>query len=269
MRAIHVIAITLNIVMCLSLFAQQLSALDIPAGVFAPKEGGYVYAENSDAFDGFTKKGITIEIWFYLLDIPEDWREEWDLIDKPYSYDFRISGNTPDEKQAFPDSIASLGYLAYGKDGGGGRGRVRLFRDDLKKWHHFAYQILGTGPIEITAFIDGKNRGRTESNTADGFQASNDLLFIGGRDGYKSINGWIDEIRISKGWRYVQWPDIEPEREFKADEKTLALWHFDEGSDSRIYRDSSGNGHTLYAGGTSSVDSKSKSVIIWGMLKKQ
>lgn len=260
---------TLGIVIIGFLFIQQLSALDVPARVFAPKEGAYVYAESSDAFDGFTKNGITIEIWFYLLSVPEDWREECDLIDKPYSYDFRISGNTPDDKQAFPDSIASLQYLARSKNGGGIGGRIWLFRDDLKKWHHFAYQILGTGPIEITAFIDGKNRGRTVSNAVDGFQTSSDPLFIGGRYGYKSINGWVDELRISKGWRYVQFPDIKPEREFKADQNTVALWHFDDGTNSRIYMDSSGNGHTLYADETSFVDSKSKSVIIWGMLKKQ
>jgi hypothetical protein len=262
--------IIVAIAMGLSLFAQQLSAIDIPAGVFAPKEDEYVYAKSSDDFNGFTKAGITIEIWFYLLSVPDDWKEEWDLIDKPYSYDFRISGSTLDEQQAFPGIVASMRYFARSKNGNGSdSGRVKLFRADLMKWHHFAYQILGAGPIEVTTFFDGVNDGRGTSNSGFGYQASNDPLFIGGREGYKSINGWIDEIRISKGWRYVPWPDIEPEREFKADENTVALWHFDEGPNSRIYRDSSGNGHTLYANGTFSVDGKSKSTTTWGMLKKR
>lgn len=268
MRTIHVIAIILNIVMCLSLFVPQLSALDVPAGVFAPKEGGYVYAESSDAFDGFSKDGITIEIWFYLLSVPEDWREECVLIDKPYSYDFHISGSTPNDQQAFPDSVAFMWYFARSRDGGGGGSRIWLFREDLMKWHHFAYQMRGTGPVEDASFFDGRNQGKGETNAMSGFQASNDPLFIGGREGYKSINGWIDELRISKGWRYVPFQDIKPEREFKTDQNTIALWNFDEDTNSRIYRDSSGNGHTLYAGGTIAINSKSKSAITWGMLKK-
>ena len=36
---------------------------------------------------------------------------------------------------------------------------------------------------------------------------------------------WIDELRISNGWR----ENIDPYRRLKADRWTVALWHFDEG----------------------------------------
>ena len=52
--------------------------------------------------------------------------------------------------------------------------------------------------------------------------------------------GAVDEVRISRIARYDG--DFIPARRFEADEHTLVLYHFDEGS-GNVARDSSGNGH--------------------------
>ncbi|MCY2990988.1 MAG: hypothetical protein NTY19_24395, partial [Planctomycetota bacterium] len=52
--------------------------------------------------------------------------------------------------------------------------------------------------------------------------------------------GWIHEIRISKVARYTE--DFTPQQRFDADESTIALYHFDEGS-GNIAHDASKNGN--------------------------
>lgn len=57
------------------------------------------------------------------------------------------------------------------------------------------------------------------------------------------FGGQIDEVRISSVARYTSDTMIlVPEARFVADERTIALWHFDEGSGMRAL-DASGNGH--------------------------
>jgi len=70
---------------------------------------------------------------------------------------------------------------------------------------------------------------------------NNEPLFIGGvkptlegqipwSSGSRTFKGMIDEVRISEGLRYpfqLRAVKINPERRFKDDSKTIALWHFD------------------------------------------
>lgn len=57
---------------------------------------------------------------------------------------------------------------------------------------------------------------------------------------FHQFHGIIDELRISKVARYTK--DFTPQKRFKVDEHTLALYHFDEGT-GNVLKDSSGNGH--------------------------
>ena len=54
------------------------------------------------------------------------------------------------------------------------------------------------------------------------------------------FHGIIDEVRISDIARYTE--DFSPQKRFKPDEHTMALYHFDEGKGDLLH-DSSGNGH--------------------------
>ncbi len=92
-----------------------------------------------------------------------------------------------------------------------------------------------------------------------------------GPEHFESLNGYIDEFRISKGLRYTEDGSIRPKRRFQADARTIALWHFDEGRFAPRYADSSGNGYTLVAGGSLAgrvVDSRGKLAITWDSLKR-
>jgi len=242
------------------LIIQDSSAIDIPEGVYAPKEGGYVFADYPDVFDGFSNEGLTVEIWFYLTDFPKDTQEEWILIDKPKSYIMRLVSKRPVLPQ---EVVCEMDHMVYFSNGGLGGSSAYMSDDRINSWVHFTFSMQGKGSVQTTAFVNGKRISGGGSTGA--FFASDDPLFIGGREGHNSIKGWIDEVRISKEYRCN---DFKPERRFEANRETIALWHFDEGNGSNFYKDSSGNGYTLYTGGTTAVDSKSKSATTWGRLKR-
>ena len=82
------------------------------------------------------------------------------------------------------------------------------------------------------------------------------------------MRGYIDELRISKGWRYVPKGNIHPKRNFRVDDRTIALWRFEEGPGAPFYRDSSGNDYTLFPAGSLDVQPLSKLNITWGSLKQ-
>jgi hypothetical protein len=266
------INISVIIIGIIFLFAQWSSALDAPAGVLELKEGGYVFADYPEVFDGFGD-GFTIELWFYLTDYPKDPNEQWILIDKPQSYLIRVVGKRPQLPPDPPEIICGLEYGIYYDKNSIGVSYITLAKDRINNWVHFAFMMRGTRPtVSETDFLDGKNLGLGVSSLppsfVGGFAASSDPLFIGGREGRTSIKGWIDEVRISKGWRYTPFQDFEPQQRFETDQQTIALWHFDEGPEAHSYKDSSGNGYTLYAGGTFSVNIKGKSTTTWGMIKR-
>ena len=92
-------------------------------------------------------------------------------------------------------------------------------------------------------FVDGqlKNSVRLEGS----FIPSKDPLQIGGnptgnRKPGEPIRAIIDEVRISKTARYQG--DFVPSTRHKADDLTLALYHFDEGRGD-VLKDFSGKGH--------------------------
>ncbi len=86
---------------------------------------------------------------------------------------------------------------------------------------------------ELRIFVDGKRLGK--SAIALPLVAPIEPFLIGG-----NFRGVIDEVRVSKLARYST--DYVPSERLQADEHTLALYHFDEGTGSEL-KDSSGNGH--------------------------
>ena len=78
------------------------------------------------------------------------------------------------------------------------------------------------------------------------------------------MEGYIDEVSVSKGWRYGEELPIKSKRRLKFDRNTIALWRFIEGN---AYSDSSGNRHKLRVGGSLAVESQGKLAITWGQLK--
>ena len=254
------------------LFVKQLMAQEPPKGVLALQPGGYAFTNQSMDFSGFTDEGITVELWFYLTNIPKDYREDiWLLFSKFGEYSVTIRGKQNLIEHPELDGSVHIRYALHWSNGGSSS-TVGIYPNAppekriLNRWIHLAYQIKGEKITYDAIFFDGE--GITDHPSNDEFRKTAEPFFVGGKPDYKSIEGWIDEVRISKGWRYTPRELINPKREFQSDEKTIALWHFDEPFGSTIWKDSSGNGHTLFAGGTLSVDNKSESATTWGDLKK-
>jgi len=232
---------------------------------------GYVFGDYQNVFDAYTDEGITIEGWFYLNELPKNWTDRWVLIYRQDEYSVIARG--PDPIWNLPDG--SLGF-SFSVQGCRNTAAITSKEQPLKRWIHFAYLVRGTGPVYKAFYIDGMNNGHGECGGGNGPKIYGHPFYVGGLSGisngyYLSLKGYIDEIRISKGWRYAVLDgenQIDPPRRFQVDEKTLALWHFDEGLNATKYRDSSGNGYTLYAGGSLSVESKSRITSTWGMIKQ-
>ncbi len=63
-------------------------------------------------------------------------------------------------------------------------------------WYHVAVTRSGTS---LRAFIDGTQIGSTATDSTD-VQLNNESLYIGDQEGGgTSLNGWMDELRVSKG----------------------------------------------------------------------
>lgn len=97
------------------------------------------------------------------------------------------------------------------------------------------------GKAEIWFYVDGQLQSRVSARNV---KPSILPLSLGGNshgsDKGSRFSGWMNEVHISKVARYDA--DFTPDKRFKPDSDTIALYHFDEGN-GPVLRDSSGNGH--------------------------
>ena len=267
----------------------------VPRDVLTLRPDGYVYADHPGVFDDAEGEGITIEAWIYLTERPEDWnyasansREgQWIIFAKPSSYFVTITGRDLGSGLDLRDPEGTT-YVDFGVqrlDGGGMHsgiwGHEIPPRDfPLRRWAHIAYQISEKGNHTKTmSYYDGIGGGGSFDSAIGRTDAP---LLIGGsgrvtlKNGrywgreYGSMKGYIDEVRVSKGFRYGDVPrrTIRPKRGLRADGRTIALWRFEEGPGATRYADSSGNGYTLRAGGSLAVEARDKLATTWGSLKR-
>ena len=261
----------------------------VPRDVLTLRPDGYVYADHPGVFDDAEGEGITIEAWIYLTERPQDGdshdlERRWIIFAKPFSYFAAIVGRDlgPGVGRRDPEGTV---YIHFGvqrrHDNGlssGIESRIILPRDfELKRWVHIAYQIAVKGNnTQLISYYDGRWGGGSFGSAMGRTDAP---LLIGGakRIGhywgreYGSMKGYIDDVRVSKGFRYSRerGNKIRPKRRLRSDERTIALWRFEEGPGATRYADSSGNGYTLRAGGSLAVDSRDKLAATWGRLKRR
>jgi serine/threonine protein kinase len=95
---------------------------------------------------------------------------------------------------------------------------------------------------EIRLYVDGKLIGESKLRISP--QAGGVQCAIGGAGGvghgWESLDGLIDQVRVSTTARYSA--DFKAETRFSADKDTNALYHFDEGQ-GEVLTDASGNNH--------------------------
>ena len=251
--AVYGLLIVLLGVVCLP-FPQAI-AEEPPAGVFSPRRGEFLSADNSQVFDRAVANGFTIEIWFFLAG-DADVQEDWVLFGKKGSYWAELRSVGPswetqiDVYHKGPDSSAHL------------RGGFESKR--LNQWVHIALQNLG----EVSSvFLDGDERlsSGVEPNLGQLVRTGNPLI-VGWRQrpNNSSQKMWIDQVRVSRTLRYPG----EPSRPLLVDKETIALWNFDEGPGARRYAEASGKRYTLNRHSPLAVDRKGKLTTLWGEIKK-
>jgi hypothetical protein len=265
----------------------------VPPDVFKTQRDGYLYADYPGVFDDAENEGITIEAWIYLTERPQDGdyrvtsEGRWIVLAKPGSYHVAITGR--DLGYRNEGLLEGFTWIEFGIEQATenslstqitGRG---IEPDDfpLRRWVHIAHQIVvkQDGTYNIP-FYDRKN---TSGHHRRSMGRADAPLMIGGPKPvtlndrwewdkrFESMKGYIDEVRISKGAVYGDkiGGKIRPPRRFRADRRTIALWHFREGPEATRYADSSGNGYTLRAGGSLAVEVRDKLATTWGSLKRR
>ena len=207
---------------------------EVPADVLKLQPGGYVYADYPGVFDDVEGDGITVEAWIHLTDKPEDGDHalsslgQWIIFAKPGSYYVSISGmHVPQRGAILPEGSTWLNFgigvhAAY---------QIVENNDEAHTYHYFERALDSqSGPLEpvdrtsapfliggtpIVKFAEGSEWGRL----------------------YESMQGYVDEVRVSRGFRFgtERGNRIQPERKFRADGKTVALWRFEEGPGAPLY----------------------------------
>ena len=225
----------------------------VPRDVLTLRPDGYVYADYPGVFDDEDGEDITVEAWIYLTERPKDGdyhapERQWIIFAKPFSYFVTITGRDLGSGLDLSDPEGTT-YIDFGvqRRRGGGLstgiwGRVIPPRDfPLKRWVHIAYQIAVKGnSTQTISYYDGGSGGGIFGSAMGSTDAP---LLIGGTkrngwgwgSGYGSMKGYIDEVRVSKGFRYGEAvrKKIRPKRRLRADWRTIALWRFEEGPRSR------------------------------------
>ena len=156
----------------------------------------------------------------------------------------------------------------------------------LNQWHHIAFQakrketitivndLSRTLPQGTTIGHDLSKFWRPKDFTLGGFGKKIELPNVP-NSFWGSFTGYIDEVRISTVARYdVSKNSFMPDKKFKNDGKTVALWHFDEPGGSRRFSDASDNAYHLVGKGGAktgiplAVKPAGKIATTWGQLKQ-
>ena len=218
-------------------------------------------------------KEFTIELWVYPKDTlkPED---DLTIFAKPGSYELRLVGGSYPLIANREGKFALLFEI---------QGKIlhilseKQFRIHNKTliggWHHICVNIH---PTKFSMCVDGFTWAGgpnvpVQPSDSDFYLGGNpfrkDSFFLSRKEA-SYFDGWIDEVRISNVRRYdkIGFNFPLPGR-FKPDNKTVALWHFDEPNrhkDSSIHAN-----HFSLRRKEQMVEQKSKLTTTWGEIKKE
>lgn len=180
--------------------------------------GDYIYGDGSSDY-AFGTGNFTIDFWICTSVATTN----------KILYDSRPAVNG-----LYPAiSIDAAGKIVYYVDSGIRiQGTTTL---DANRWYHIAVTRSGTN---TRLFVNGMQEGATFTDTYNYINAANRPIVMNGYDGTYSVNGRMDELRISKG--IARWtanfipPGFPYGGTSKVDDVfTKALLHFD-GSDGSV-----------------------------------
>lgn len=132
---------------------------------------------------------------------------------------------------AWEEEFNSLKF-SYSTDGSDNTDVRFPWSPSTDTWYHIAIIRKGS---DLKAFVDGSLIGRKHHMGDASIHDSKDALLIGSRGTEEHFNGWLDEIRISKG--IARWTSnfAPPSSEYKADSYTKLLLHCD-GTEESYFR---------------------------------
>ena len=194
---------------------------------FDGKSGSSVSAENNDSFDKIERE-LTMEAWVN----PQRTLDEV-VVNKENCWEIGLKGGLLVCAVA-PDPAPGWDWSGTGKIA-------------ENKWSHVAVVFDGTNLI---TFLNGKlessektwalAKGKTIKKSTDPFLVG--MRVLGGPIVNDPILGQIDEVRISDIARYTKDFPV-PTKEFKPDDNTIVLYHFNEAPGSKTAKDESKHGN--------------------------
>lgn len=266
----------------------------------SPAGGNYLildgkddYAElNFNSFGILLPKGtdeFTVELWVYPT-IPPDFNITASILNQQVMIDV-VSNDHPGYqfvKKSIIWNKRDLLLIARAHVAGwGGNARAPFLPITLKpnQWNHIAYQakwrqtavivndVVKTFGQGVTIGTDLSKFWRPKDFTIGGFGKKIAPPNVGGFFS-DSFAGYIDEVHISSVARYDTKKVSIPDRKFKKDRETIALWHFDGQHKTEIFSDSSGNSYHLTGKNGARITNplaiqvQGKLTSIWGQLKR-
>lgn len=125
---------------------------------------------------------------------------------------------------AWEEESNSLKF-SYSTDGSNNTDARFPWSPSLDTWYHIA--ILRNGS-DLMAFVDGSQIGHKHHMGLISIYDSKNTFYIGSRGNEEHFNGWLDEIRISKG--IARWTSnfTPPSTEYTSDPYTSLLFHMNQ-----------------------------------------
>ena len=243
---------------------------------------GILLPEGTDEF--------TVEAWVYPTAEPEKNITATILSQQVC---MRVASDKHEGYQRIKEGIdwqkGDLLLIAYAHVAGWGGGAVTPFMPMTltpNQWHHIAFQAKRKETITIVNDLSRTlSQGTTVGHDLSKFWRPKDFTLGGfGKNielpnvpnyFWGAFTGYIDEVRISTVARYnVSKNSFMPNKKFKNDGKTVALWHFNEPGGARKFSDASDNAYHLIGkngaktGIPLAVEARGKLATTWGQLKR-
>ena len=241
--------------------------------------GEYLYADDHPSLDFRLRNNFAVEFWFKLETVPEIPSGQRVLLAKPGSYAFVILAEVVhDLNEVFPTkrNIPTLYIMSRTEEGKRfDIGVIGLINPGT--WYHFAFETWMEGDVRHSAYFLYGGEPTNLNLPIKTWCSDTDNRFYIGYVPQEAINGlaqavdrygpfisapiYVDEVRLSIAPVGEPKIDVRP----KPNPRTMALWHFSEGTDSSKYVDSA-RGNTLFRNPLS-VSADRALATTWGRLK--
>jgi hypothetical protein len=146
------------------------------------------------------------------------------------------------------DFSANQMHFAYSTDGTNNTDTGFAWTPSVATWYHVAVCRNGAN---LRCFVDGSQIGSTLNVSTNSFFNGNQIYAVGIDTslGVNSLNGWMDELRVTKGLARYTGNFTPPTSKFTYDANNVLLCHFDGADASTTFTDSSADITDIIASG--------------------